>query len=45
MKSVNDNKNLWTSVSVEELETREEYAACISWCFDCIILCFVCFSF
>jgi hypothetical protein len=45
MKSLNSNQNLWTEITVEELESREEYAACITFCFDCICFTFHCFCF
>lgn len=42
MKSLNSKKDLWTELSVEELEKREEYAS--TYCFECFN-CFDCFTF
>lgn len=44
MKSINDDKQLWTTLSVEELEKREEYAVMLDspCCFQicCVDCCF-----
>ncbi|WP_156417414.1 hypothetical protein [Paenibacillus etheri] len=34
MKSLNEQATLWSDVTVEAMEIRDEYA----WCFDCFCL-------
>lgn len=37
MKSLNEDKDLWTSLNIEKLENREEYVAvgcCVQGCCD-----------
>ncbi|WP_455714420.1 hypothetical protein [Anaerosporobacter sp.] len=42
MKSLNNNKDLWTKLNVEKLEEREEYIhLCIDCCYKvCVDCCF-----
>lgn len=47
MKSLNKAENLWNNISVEVLENRDEFAACITCLFDCFwrgCICFDCFG-
>lgn len=43
MKSLNDNKKLWSEIEIEDMEEREEFDWCFTLCFSCF--CFKCFSF
>lgn len=42
MESLNKEKDLWSNVSVEVMESRDEFG-CFTLCFDCF--CFKCFGF
>ncbi|MDF2484264.1 MAG: hypothetical protein K0R46_432 [Herbinix sp.] len=35
MKSMNQNVSLWTDITVENMEARDEYGTCFWDCIDC----------